>query len=102
MTETQKQYYHELVDYYSNKKGEICSGDRAGSTIMMEMRKVANHPLLMRYYFSDDTLHDLSERLACAPSLKKTNPQYIFEELAVMSDFQVMQLCNKHVCTRSK
>lgn len=96
LTETQKQYYHELVDYYSNKKGEICSGDRAGSTIMMEMRKVANHPLLMRYYFSDDTLHDLSERLACAPSLKKTNPQYIFEELAVMSDFQVMQLCNKH------
>ncbi|XP_020713027.1 SWI/SNF-related matrix-associated actin-dependent regulator of chromatin subfamily A containing DEAD/H box 1 homolog isoform X2 [Ceratitis capitata] len=96
LTDTQKQNYHELVDYYSNRKGEICSGDRAGTTIMMEMRKVANHPLLMRYYFSDETLHDLSERLACAPTLKKSNPQYIFEELAVMSDFQVMQLCNKH------
>ncbi|XP_017485620.1 PREDICTED: SWI/SNF-related matrix-associated actin-dependent regulator of chromatin subfamily A containing DEAD/H box 1 homolog [Rhagoletis zephyria] len=96
MTETQKQHYHELVEYYSNRKGEICSGDRAGIAIMMDMRKTANHPLLMRHYFSDETLQNISERLACAPSLKKNNPQYIFEELAVMSDFQVQQFCHKH------
>ncbi|XP_067621535.1 SWI/SNF-related matrix-associated actin-dependent regulator of chromatin subfamily A containing DEAD/H box 1 homolog [Eurosta solidaginis] len=96
MTESQKENYRELVDYYSNRRGEICSGDRAGISIMMEMRKIANHPLLMRHYFSDETLRDISERLACAPTLKKTNPQYIFEELAVMSDFQVWQMCQKH------
>lgn len=97
MTDTQKRYYNDLVEYYSNNRGEIYSGDRAGVSIMVEMRKLANHPLLGRYYFSDDKLREFSKRLASVSSYKKTNPQYIFEELAVMSDFQVWQLCNKHV-----
>ena len=97
MTEQQKQYYHELVDYYSNNKGEVCSGERAGVSIMMDMRKAANHPLLMRHYFTDAKIKEFSKRLASCSSYKKTNPQYIFEELAVMSDFQVYQLCQKHV-----
>lgn len=97
MTEPQKRHYNELVEYYSNNRAEICSGDRAGATIMMEMRKLANHPLLQRYYFSDEKLREFSKRLASITTYKKTNPQYIFEELAVMSDFQVYQLCKKHV-----
>lgn len=97
MTENQKRYYNELVDYYSANRSELCTGDRAGITIMMEMRKLVNHPLLARYYFSDDKLREFSKRLSTVSTYKKTNPQYIFEELAVMSDFQVWQLCNKHV-----
>lgn len=97
MTDKQKQSYLDLVEYYSNNKGEICNGTRGGIAVMMEMRKLANHPLLMRQYFSDSRLHEFSKRLASIPSYKKTNPQYIFEDLAVMSDFQVWQICNKHV-----
>lgn len=97
MTETQKKYYNDLVDYYSTNRAQLCSGDRAGVTIMMDMRKLANHPLLARYYFTDEKLREFSKRLATVSSYKKTNPQYIFEEMAVMSDFQVFQLCNKHV-----
>ncbi|XP_061387280.1 SWI/SNF-related matrix-associated actin-dependent regulator of chromatin subfamily A containing DEAD/H box 1 homolog [Musca vetustissima] len=96
MTDSQKRYYNDLVDYYSNNRGEIYSGDRAGVSIMIEMRKLANHPLLGRYYFSDEKLREFSKRLATVSTYKKTNPQYIFEEMAVMSDFQVWQLCNKH------
>uniref|UniRef100_A0A1A9W5A9 SWI/SNF-related matrix-associated actin-dependent regulator of chromatin subfamily A containing DEAD/H box 1 homolog n=1 Tax=Glossina brevipalpis TaxID=37001 RepID=A0A1A9W5A9_9MUSC len=96
MSEIQKRYYNDLVEYYSNNKGEVCSGDRAGVTIMVEMRKLANHPLLARYYFDDTKLREFAKRLATVPTYKKSNPQYIFEELAVMSDFQVWQLCHKH------
>ncbi|EDX04414.1 SWI/SNF-related matrix-associated actin-dependent regulator of chromatin subfamily A containing DEAD/H box 1 homolog [Drosophila simulans] len=97
MSSQQKIYYHELVDYYSNNKGEVCSSsERAGIAIMMEMRRIANHPLLMRHYFTDAHLRGFSKRLANASSFKKTNEQYIFEELAVMSDFQVYQMMNKH------
>ncbi|XP_023177140.2 SWI/SNF-related matrix-associated actin-dependent regulator of chromatin subfamily A containing DEAD/H box 1 homolog [Drosophila hydei] len=97
MCASQKQYYKELVEYYSNNKGEICgSSDRAGVGIMMEMRRMANHPLLMRHYFTDEQLRGFSKRLARVNSYKKTNEQYIFEELAIMSDFQVYQLCNKY------
>lgn len=97
MSTSQKQYYKELVEYYSNNKGVICgSSDRAGVAIMMEMRRMANHPLLMRHYFTDENLRTFSKRLASVSSYKKTNEQYIFEELAIMSDFQVFQLCNKY------
>ncbi|XP_017152064.1 SWI/SNF-related matrix-associated actin-dependent regulator of chromatin subfamily A containing DEAD/H box 1 homolog [Drosophila miranda] len=100
MSSKQREYYHEVVDYYSNNKGVVCSGgDRAGITIMMEMRRCANHPLLMRHYFTDEHLRGFSKRLARATTYKKTNEQYIFEELAIMSDFQVYQLCNKHEMT---
>ncbi|XP_030376686.1 SWI/SNF-related matrix-associated actin-dependent regulator of chromatin subfamily A containing DEAD/H box 1 homolog [Scaptodrosophila lebanonensis] len=96
MTTSQKQYYTELIDYYSNNKGEICSSERSGIAIMMEMRRIANHPLLMRHYFTDEQLRTFARRLASASTYKKTNEQYIFEDLAVMSDFQVYQLCHKH------
>ncbi|XP_062142273.1 SWI/SNF-related matrix-associated actin-dependent regulator of chromatin subfamily A containing DEAD/H box 1 homolog [Drosophila sulfurigaster albostrigata] len=97
MSASQKQHYKDLVEYYSNNKGEVCSSsDRAGVTIMMEMRRMANHPLLMRHYFTDEQLRGFSKRLARSTLYKKTNEQYIFEELAVMSDFQVYQLCNKY------
>ncbi|EDW03556.1 SWI/SNF-related matrix-associated actin-dependent regulator of chromatin subfamily A containing DEAD/H box 1 homolog [Drosophila grimshawi] len=97
MSASQKQYYNDLVEYYSNNKGEICgSSERAGVAIMMEMRRMANHPLLMRHYFSDEQLRGFAKRLARVSSYKKTNEQYIFEELAIMSDFQVYQLCNKY------
>lgn len=101
MSDLQKQYYHDLVEYYSNNRGEICSGERAGSSIMMEMRKAANHPLLMRHYFTDKKIEEMSKRLANISTYKKTNPQYIFEELAIMSDYQVYQLCQKHVSCQS-
>lgn len=97
MSVVQKEYYKELVEYYTNQKGEIFgSPDVAGVSIMMDMRKAANHPLLMRHYFSDERLRFFSKQLALTPSYKKQNEQYIFEELAVLSDFQVWQICDKH------
>ncbi|XP_055850826.1 SWI/SNF-related matrix-associated actin-dependent regulator of chromatin subfamily A containing DEAD/H box 1 homolog [Episyrphus balteatus] len=96
MTATQKEHYKELVEYYTNQRGEITSSEIAGVSIMMDMRKAANHPLLMRHYFSDERLRFFSKQLALTASYKKQNEQYIFEELAVLSDFQVWQICDKH------
>lgn len=100
MSDSQKEKYQDIVDYYSTRKAQNngeSSADIAGSAIMMEMRKIANHPLLHRHYFTDDKIRSFAKKLAFTDSFKKTNPQYIFEELAVMSDFQVYQLCEKHV-----
>lgn len=100
MSDNQKEKYQEIVDYYSRRKVENqaeISADIAGASIMMDMRKMANHPLLHRHYFTDDKIRSFAKKLAFTDSYKKTNPQYIFEELAIMSDFQVYQLCEKHV-----
>lgn len=100
MSDSQKEKYQNFVDYYSTRKvladGET-STDITGSSIMMEMRKIANHPLLHRNYFTDEKIRSFAKKLAFTDSYKKTNPQYIFEELAIMSDFQVYQICQKHV-----
>lgn len=97
MSTVQKEYYKDLVEYYTNQRGEILgTPEVAGISIMMEMRKAANHPLLMRHYFSDERLRFFSKQLALTSSYKKQNEQYIFEELAVLSDFQVWQICDKH------
>lgn len=65
---------------------------------MMDMRKLSNHPLLMRYYYNDGKVFDLAKRLATHPMWKKSqNPQYVFEELAICSDFQLYQMIEKYV-----
>lgn len=65
---------------------------------MMEMRKLANHPLLLRYYYSDETLMKIATMLSTHPMYKKNpHPPYIFEELAILSDFQVQQMLEKFV-----
>lgn len=111
MSDSQKQKYSELLDYYRNQ-ANLCAIEASnsastttkennGMAIMMEMRKLTNHPLLMRYFFTDDKVHDISNRLATDVLYKKDNAQYIFEELAVMSDYQVFQLAQKYTVSSS-
>lgn len=93
LTETQKEYYQELVQLYSSDDGIVqATNELSGISMMMDMRKLANHPLLLRYYYSDDTVHEIANILAEHPNYKKNrNPQYVFEELAPLSDFQLLQ-----------
>lgn len=97
MSENQSHYYKELVEYYSTNKDEVYNPDRGGVTLMMDMRKTANHPLLMRHYFTDSKVNEISKRLAMVSTYKDTNPEYIFQDLVHLSDFVIWQLCQKHV-----
>lgn len=93
LTESQKENYMELVEQYSSDDGIVkATHDQSGIGIMMDMRKLANHPLLLRYYYSDETVHEIAKILSQHPNYKKNrNPQYCFEELAPLSDFQLYQ-----------
>jgi len=90
----------ELVKSYSSESGIVkATTDQSGISMMMNMRKLALHPLLMRYYYSDDDVRKMAKFLSRDPLYKKDNPEYIFEELAYLSDFQLFQLTKKHqVC----
>lgn len=98
MSSDQKEHYKSLVEYYSNCKGVIKgTSECAGVTIMMDMRKLANHPLLMRYYYTDEDVEKLAKKLMRCPTYKGDNPQHIFEDLAYLSDFQISEIIEKHV-----
>lgn len=57
---------------------------------------MANHPALLRYYFTDEHLQDMARRLAADHTYKETNPEYIVQDLAMMSDYQIHQLSSVH------
>lgn len=49
---SQKEKYTELVQSYSTEAGIVkATSEQNGMSIMVEMRKLANHPLLMRFVF---------------------------------------------------
>jgi SWI/SNF-related matrix-associated actin-dependent regulator 1 of chromatin subfamily A len=72
------------------------SGELSGIAMMMHLRKMANHPALLRYYFTDGQLPDMARRLAADRTYKETNPEYIVQDLAMMSDYQIHQLSSVH------
>lgn len=91
----QAQRYTDLVEGFKTAREEH-NDDTSSMTVMMEMRKMTNHPLLLRHFYTDEKLHEIAQRLATDLEYKKENAQYIFEELAIMSDFQVYQLAQKY------
>lgn len=101
LTESQKEKYTELVELYSSDAGIVVgTGDMSGITMMMDMRKLANHPILLRYHYTDDDVRQIAQQLARNPAYKKNrNPDYVFEELAPLSDFQIYQTIEKYELT---
>lgn len=98
LTESQKEKYMNIVQMYSTDDGIVqATHEQKGISIMMDMRKLANHPLLLRYYYSDANVRDIADELSRHQLYKKNrNPDYVFEELAPLSDFQIMQTIEKY------
>lgn len=103
LTEWQQERYKELVQCYSSDDGIVqATTEQSGISIMMDMRKLANHPCLMRFHYSDEMVHEVARELARHPLYKKNrNPQYVFEELAPLSDFQLWQTIEKYELTQA-
>jgi SWI/SNF-related matrix-associated actin-dependent regulator 1 of chromatin subfamily A len=98
MTDDQKEKYVLAVGDYKNLKEMAADPltDVSGSTILMDMRKLANHPLLLRYYFTDAKLMEIARVLARDHVYKNNNPREIFEDIAPLSDFKIYQLSAKY------
>lgn len=56
---------------------------------MSDLRKLSNHPLLLRYHYQYEDLPEIAKRLAADPGYKDTVEQYIIDDLACMSDFEI-------------
>lgn len=58
-------------------------------SIMSDLRKLSNHPLLLRFHFGMDKLKGIAKLLAKDPGYKDTVEQYIIDDLTWMSDFEI-------------
>lgn len=60
--------------------------------MMMDLRKLSNHPLLLHDIYSYSKLAEMADILAKERDYKETNVEYIKEDLSVLSDFQLHTL----------
>lgn len=62
LTEKQRNMYDKLVAQFSAETAEVLNENRTG--MMMQLRKLANHPLLVRNYYDEKKLkvYDLMKK----------------------------------------
>ncbi|KAG2186212.1 hypothetical protein INT43_002650, partial [Umbelopsis isabellina] len=64
--------------------------------ILMELRKAANHPLLLRRIYNDELLRTMAKEIKREEQFWDSEEQYIYEDMSVMSDFELNRLCLEH------
>lgn len=72
------------------------------SNVMMSLRKASMHPLLFRLIYTDAKLAKMSKLIMEEPEYVEANQQYILEDMSVMSDYELNNLCEKFPKTLGK
>lgn len=67
-----------------------------GLTIMSDLRKLSNHPLLLRYHYQMESLEEMAKLLAADPNYKDSNEKYIVDDLRFMSDFELHTMTKQY------
>ncbi|XP_059506013.1 SWI/SNF-related matrix-associated actin-dependent regulator of chromatin subfamily A containing DEAD/H box 1-like isoform X2 [Stegostoma tigrinum] len=99
MSDKQEQAYAALYkklkrSINSNEKNELCN-------VMMQLRKMANHPLLHRQYYTVEKLRKMAKLMKKEPTHRDANPDLIFEDMEAMTDFELHHLCQEYSSIRS-
>lgn len=93
MSEAQQQLYEEL---WKRAKSNAVPGEKRDlCNVMMQLRKMANHPLLHRQYYNTEKLAAMSQAMLKEPTHFDANPALIQEDMEVMSDFELHTLCKE-------
>uniref|UniRef100_UPI00358EABAB SWI/SNF-related matrix-associated actin-dependent regulator of chromatin subfamily A containing DEAD/H box 1 isoform X1 n=1 Tax=Myxine glutinosa TaxID=7769 RepID=UPI00358EABAB len=91
MTNSQKNLYRYLLQKLAEKpapgmKRELCNS-------LMQLRKMANHPLLHRFHYKEHLLTNVALLLKREPDYEDNSQVEVEEILSVMSDFEIHTLC---------
>ncbi|KAG7476696.1 hypothetical protein MATL_G00085650 [Megalops atlanticus] len=98
MSEKQELLYAAL---FQKLKGTTMGEKRELSNVMMQLRKMANHPLLHRQYYTTERLAAMSHLMLKEPTHRDANPALIQEDMEVMSDFELHRLCLQYPALHS-
>ncbi|XP_067377424.1 SWI/SNF-related matrix-associated actin-dependent regulator of chromatin subfamily A containing DEAD/H box 1A isoform X2 [Channa argus] len=93
MSEKQQVLYQTLF----KKLGSSTNGEkRELCNVMMQLRKMANHPLLHRQYYTTEKLKAMSKLMLKEPTHFDADAALIQEDMEVMSDFELHRLCQQY------
>ncbi|CAB3985862.1 SWI SNF-related matrix-associated actin-dependent regulator of chromatin subfamily A containing [Paramuricea clavata] len=71
-----------------------------GAGVLVELRKAANHSLLIRNYYTDDMLSEMAQKYCKDTSHRDSEVNLVFEDMQVMSDFELSRLCLQERCLK--
>ncbi|XP_051765079.1 SWI/SNF-related matrix-associated actin-dependent regulator of chromatin subfamily A containing DEAD/H box 1b isoform X2 [Ctenopharyngodon idella] len=93
MSERQQELYNTLF----HKLKRSSNGEKRELTnVMMQLRKMSNHPLLHRQYYTTEKLKAMSKLMLKEPSHRDADPALIKEDMEVLSDFELHHLCQQY------
>ncbi|XP_035378006.1 SWI/SNF-related matrix-associated actin-dependent regulator of chromatin subfamily A containing DEAD/H box 1A isoform X2 [Electrophorus electricus] len=93
MSAAQQRLYEDLfLSLRATADGE----KRELRNVMMQLRKMANHPLLHRQYYTVEKLAAMSRAMLKEPTHFDADPALIQEDMEVMSDFELHNLCKEY------
>ncbi|GAB1607804.1 SWI/SNF-related matrix-associated actin-dependent regulator of chromatin subfamily A containing DEAD/H box 1-like [Argonauta hians] len=96
MIPDQQEQYEGLISQFTKQmEGTDTPDGNTRQCMLMQLRKMANHPLLQRKHFTDSLLRTMSDAIAKEPSHRDRNalPSVIYQDMEVMSDFELHKLC---------
>lgn len=103
MTPHQEYIYSTLIATYRKQCIDLDDdttkkdpGLRKLGNIVMQLRKAADHPLLFRHHYTDATLKQMAHEIMHEERYMDANQHYIYEDMQVMSDFELDRLCNQY------
>jgi len=67
------------------------------NNIFMQLRKIANHPLLVRAYYTEAQIKEIAEYLITLDEYRKTTLDRLIDDISNYSDFRVHQLCKDKI-----
>merc|ERR1719228_3222433 len=102
MSERQSQLYFKLVSDYKDRAVKMAQTGEAvdsGIGMLMNLRKTANHPLLVRDQYTNHQLEVMARLLKTRDSgHKEAVESYIVDDLKLMSDFEINKTCETYRC----
>lgn len=91
LTKTQKEIYD--IEIQKGLDSKLLH--KARINVIMNLRKAAIHPLLFRHSYDYETLIKMRNDIMKEDSYLNANPDYILEDMEIMSDFELHNLCLK-------
>lgn len=77
--------------------------DNTSKNLIMTLRKASIHPLLFRNIYTDAVIDKMSKAILKEPAYAEDgNKQYIMEDMSVMTDFELHNLCRSFPKTLQK
>ncbi|KRY77140.1 SWI/SNF-related matrix-associated actin-dependent regulator of chromatin subfamily A containing DEAD/H box 1B [Trichinella pseudospiralis] len=110
LTDLQREIYSEIVaectEILKSRQENNCSDAPSSSSsssssgrltsMIMKLRKAANHPLLLRWHYKEKKLNRIAKVVAKEKFYKNFQFSEVVEDLMLKSDFEIHKLCCQH------